>query len=201
MPKVKNYYKILGISKDASEDQVKMAFHNEAEKYNDGSAQGAQDLLEAYEVLTNAKRRMQYDRYINGQINTSQLQSNQPTAPLQPTSTPPSMSTSMMERKVEETAVPSRNGTNGTNGTAPKTQQCWEYLTLESSHNYGTTKYYVNSELMTDFRNAVFSDVMNQYGSQGWELVGIGQGELGATYIFKRPMDVPRSSGKKSASA
>ena len=51
--------------------------------------------------------------------------------------------------------------------------QMWEYLSLESSRNYGVTKYYVNGEQQPTLKNAKFGYVLNLFGGQGWELVGI----------------------------
>lgn len=64
----------------------------------------------------------------------------------------------------------------------------WEYLTLETSTNYGSTKFHVNGELQTALKNAQLPVVMNQLGSQGWELVGLNRNEEGnMTYVCKRP--------------
>lgn len=64
--------------------------------------------------------------------------------------------------------------------------QRWEYLTLESSKNYGTTKFYVNGEMQPALKNQTLANVINQIGSQGWEMVGIGNDKDAQTYIFKR---------------
>jgi len=76
--------------------------------------------------------------------------------------------------------------------------QRWEYLTLESSKNYGTTKYYVNGELQTALKNADFNVVINQLGGQGWEMVGISTVGNEQTYVFKRGTDkAPTAPQKK----
>lgn len=64
--------------------------------------------------------------------------------------------------------------------------QKWEYLTLESSRNYGTTKFYVNGTMQPELKNKRLSDVMNMIGSQGWEMVGIATDKDGQTFIFKK---------------
>jgi hypothetical protein len=62
----------------------------------------------------------------------------------------------------------------------------WEYLTLQPSRVYGTTKYYVNGTLQTELKNRRLSEVMNIVGGQGWEMVGISTDKDGTNYIFKR---------------
>ena len=62
----------------------------------------------------------------------------------------------------------------------------WEYLTLESSKNYGTTKFFINGDMQPSLKNAVLANVMNQIGSEGWEMVGIASDGDGHKYIFKR---------------
>lgn len=62
----------------------------------------------------------------------------------------------------------------------------WEYLTLQPSRIYGTTKYYVNSTLQSELKNRKLSEVMNMVGAQGWEMVGISTDKDGTIYIFKR---------------
>ncbi len=64
----KDYYKILGITKAASDKDVKKAFRKLALKYHPdkSSEPGAQDkfreIAEAYEVLRDPDRRRQYDQ-------------------------------------------------------------------------------------------------------------------------------------------
>lgn len=69
----------------------------------------------------------------------------------------------------------------------------WEYLTLESSSNYGTTKFYVNGEVQNALKNAKLYDVMNQIGGKGWEMVGISHGSENQTFIFKRQTPVKKA--------
>ncbi|MBC8170738.1 MAG: hypothetical protein H7X77_03675 [Anaerolineae bacterium] len=64
--------------------------------------------------------------------------------------------------------------------------QKWEYLTLETSRNYGVTKFYVNGTMQPELKNKKLVDVMNLIGSQGYEMVGIASDKEGHTFIFKR---------------
>jgi hypothetical protein len=72
----------------------------------------------------------------------------------------------------------------------------WEYLTLKSSQNYGTTKFYVNDTMQSALKNQKLADVINQIGGQGWELVGITNGGADSTYVFKRPTNVQAPAPK-----
>src|SRR3954471_22304074 len=64
----KDYYKILGVSKTASEDEIRKAFRKLARQYHPdvaGNKAGAEDkfkeINEAYEVLSDAEKRRKYD--------------------------------------------------------------------------------------------------------------------------------------------
>ena len=66
----RDYYDILGVSKSASEDEMKKAYRKMAIKYHpdkNPDDKGAEDKFkeaaEAYEVLSNAEKRAQYDRF------------------------------------------------------------------------------------------------------------------------------------------
>ncbi len=66
----RDYYEILGVSRDADEKAVKSAFRRLARKYhpdvNPGDKKAEQhfkEISEAYEVLRDPKKRSQYDRF------------------------------------------------------------------------------------------------------------------------------------------
>jgi hypothetical protein len=77
--------------------------------------------------------------------------------------------------------------------------QRWEYLTLSTTKNYGTTKFFVNGEMQSALKNGNFNQIINQLGGQGWEMVGIGYDGAESTYIFKRV--APSTGGLKKAAA
>jgi len=63
---MKNYYDILGISKDASSDDIKKAYRNLSKKYHpdvnpDGEEQ-FKEVAEAYDVLSDTQKKQVYDR-------------------------------------------------------------------------------------------------------------------------------------------
>ena len=66
----KDYYSILGVSKDADDDTIKKAYRKMAKKYhpdlNPGDTSAAEKLKEvneAYEVLSDKQKRSNYDNY------------------------------------------------------------------------------------------------------------------------------------------
>lgn len=63
----KNYYDILGVSKTASKEEMKKAFHKLAHKYHPDKKGGDEarfkELNEAYQVLSDDSKRAQYDQY------------------------------------------------------------------------------------------------------------------------------------------
>lgn len=66
---MKNYYEILGIQKSASKDEVKKAFRSLAHKHHPdkgGDEQKFKEINEAYQILSDDKKRAQYDRFGSG---------------------------------------------------------------------------------------------------------------------------------------
>lgn len=62
-----DYYKILGINKNASQDEIKKAFRKLAQKYHPdkpgGDEKKFKEINEAYSVLSNEQKRKQYDTF------------------------------------------------------------------------------------------------------------------------------------------
>lgn len=70
MAEKRDYYEVLGISKDAGEAEIKKAYRNMAKKYhpdlNPGNAEAEakfKECNEAYEVLSDADKKARYDRF------------------------------------------------------------------------------------------------------------------------------------------
>lgn len=66
----KDYYETLGVSKDASADEIKSAYRKLAKKYHPDMNQGDEsasetfkEINEAYQVLSNDEKRRQYDTF------------------------------------------------------------------------------------------------------------------------------------------
>ncbi|MFN8490968.1 MAG: J domain-containing protein [Caldilineaceae bacterium] len=66
----KDYYKVLGVARNADEKEIKKAFRKLAQQYhpdkNPGNAEAERkfkEVNEAYTVLSDAEKRSQYDRY------------------------------------------------------------------------------------------------------------------------------------------
>ncbi len=63
----KDYYEILGVSKTATEEEIKKAFRKKAHEHHPDKSGGDEakfkELNEAYQVLGNADKRSQYDRF------------------------------------------------------------------------------------------------------------------------------------------
>lgn len=62
----KDYYKILGLSRSASSEEIKHSFRELAHKHHPdkgGDAEKFKELNEAYQVLGNPEKRKQYDQY------------------------------------------------------------------------------------------------------------------------------------------
>lgn len=63
----KDYYQILGVSKTASEEEIKKAYRKLAHQYHPDKANGDEarfkEINEAYQVLSDKKKRAQYDQF------------------------------------------------------------------------------------------------------------------------------------------
>ncbi|MEK7567972.1 MAG: J domain-containing protein [Patescibacteria group bacterium] len=63
----KNYYNVLGVEKGSSKEDIKRAFHRMAHKYHPdkkgGDSSKFKEVSEAYAVLSDEKKRAEYDAY------------------------------------------------------------------------------------------------------------------------------------------
>lgn len=78
MAEKKDYYEVLGITKGASEDEIKKAYKQMAKKYHpdlnpdDKSAEEKfKEVGEAYEVLSDAKKKQMYDQFGHAGVDPS----------------------------------------------------------------------------------------------------------------------------------
>lgn len=63
---MKDYYEILGVPKNASQEEIKKAFYKLAHKYHPdkgGDVEKFKEINEAYQVLSNPEKRAQYDKF------------------------------------------------------------------------------------------------------------------------------------------
>ncbi len=64
---MKDYYKTLGVSKNSSDEEIKKAFYKLAHKYHPDKAGGDEkkfkEVNEAYQILSDKKKRQQYDQF------------------------------------------------------------------------------------------------------------------------------------------
>lgn len=69
MAKKRDYYEVLGLDRNASEDDIKRAFRKLAKKYHPDVSTEAhaeerfKEINEAYQVLSNSERRAKYDQF------------------------------------------------------------------------------------------------------------------------------------------
>lgn len=70
----KDYYKILGLDKDSSQEEIKKAYRRMAHKHHpdklkgESSAEDFIDAMEAYHVLIDPRKREEYDRQQNEKV-------------------------------------------------------------------------------------------------------------------------------------
>ena len=65
----RDYYEVLGVSKTASQDEIKSAFRKLAKKYHpdvskeENAAEKFKEAQEAYAILSDENKRRQYDQF------------------------------------------------------------------------------------------------------------------------------------------
>ncbi len=62
----KNYYEVLGVAKDATVDDIKKAYRKAALQHHPdqgGDAEKFKEVNEAYQILSDAQKKAQYDRF------------------------------------------------------------------------------------------------------------------------------------------
>ena len=85
----KDYYKILELEKNATADEIKIAFRKLARKYHpdvtggdEASNENFKNITEAYEILSNTQKKKDYDTlqgfysYAEGEVKSKQKQAN-----------------------------------------------------------------------------------------------------------------------------
>ncbi len=72
MAQIRDLYEILGVPRDATQDEIKRAYRRLAREYHpdvnrsDGSEERFKEIAAAYEILSDPRKREQYDRYGQG---------------------------------------------------------------------------------------------------------------------------------------
>ena len=67
MPQGKNFYDVLGVQKNASDQEIKKAFRKLAQKYHPdagGDEAKFKEISEAYDTLSDPKKRKEYDQML-----------------------------------------------------------------------------------------------------------------------------------------
>jgi molecular chaperone DnaJ len=71
----RDYYEVLGVAKDASDDEIKKAFRRKAIEYHPdkqgGDEEKFKEINEAYEVLKDSKKRQRYDQFGHAGVGSS----------------------------------------------------------------------------------------------------------------------------------
>src|SRR5579862_3458982 len=74
----RDYYQVLGVNRDASEEEIKKAFRKLAMKYHPDRNSGSKDTeenfkeaKEAYEILCDQKKRAAYDQFGHAGVDSS----------------------------------------------------------------------------------------------------------------------------------
>ncbi|MCK4576550.1 J domain-containing protein [candidate division WOR-3 bacterium] len=84
MKKIKNYYEILSINKDATRDEIKRAFRNLAKEWHpdakkhdcEEATKKFAEISTAYEILSDTEKRTRYDFYRDNIYGYSTFQKN-----------------------------------------------------------------------------------------------------------------------------